>query len=130
MCLSPEGQYQKRFLLFTLAQAQLCLECFSFAPFFLVTICFFFFFLNTAFYQLVQKERVLTSQFLSLVFQGHRGSELLADLQRTGTRGQNRRLRHGSRHLQVRGSRCPPPKTKLLIYKAVPRSLKSPHFQQ
>lgn len=34
-------------------------------------------------------------------FQGHRSSELLVDLQRSGTRGQNWRLRHGSRHLQV-----------------------------
>lgn len=57
---------------------------------------------SAAFDQAVQEERA--DPTLS-VFQGHRGSELLADLQRSRTRGQDRRLRNGSRHLQVGGSR-------------------------
>lgn len=39
---------------------------------------------------------------VALVFQGHCSSELPADVQRIGARGEDRRLWDGSRHLQVR----------------------------
>lgn len=47
----------------------------------------------------------ILSPCASLLLQGHCGSELPPDMQRVGPRGQDRRLRDGPGHLQVRCKR-------------------------